>query len=67
MLNMDDMNANARYEKDVSELKTGLAVIRSNYLTKADLAGFKVRIITWFIFMNVVLACIIVAAAKFIH
>lgn len=44
-----------------------VAVIRSNYVTKEDLAALEVRLIKWFIGTAVTLAGIAFAAGKWIH
>ncbi len=53
--------------KHLSALKTDVAVIRANHVTRADLAELEVTLLTWWIGSVITLAGVIVGAAKFIH
>ena len=65
-------------EKDMAAVKTELAVIRSNYVTRedlarefgslrADMAKMETNIIKWFIATAVTIAGLSFAAGRFIH
>lgn len=65
---MDDTRARiAGLAQDLSALKTDVAVIRANHVTKADLAGLEVTLLRWWIGSVVTLTGVVVGAAKFIH
>jgi hypothetical protein len=53
--------------EDLTALRIDLAVIRANYVTKADLIALEGRLIRYLVFGNVVLAVVVIAAAKFMH
>lgn len=51
----------------LSALEVDLAVVKSNYATKEDLAKMEGTLLKWFIGTAVALAGIAFAAARFIH
>lgn len=65
---MDDTSERiAGLKKDLSALRIDVAVIRANYVTKADLAGLEVTLLKWGIGSVIALAGGVVGAVKFIH
>ena len=50
-----------------SSLELDLAVIKSNYATKEDLAKTEATLLKWFIATAVTMVSLAFAAAKFIH
>jgi predicted fused transcriptional regulator/phosphomethylpyrimidine kinase len=48
---MDDTTAEWRnsMERRIGTLETDVAVIRSNYATKQDLAALEMRLVKWFV------------------
>lgn len=68
--NRDDGNMDARIanlEKDLAAVKTDVAVMRSNYVTRADLASMETTILKWFVATTFTLTALAFAAAKFVH
>lgn len=66
----DDGGMEARIsslEKDMAAVKTDVAVIRSNYATKTDIASLESTILKWFIGTAVTLVGLAFAAAKLIN
>ena len=51
----------------LSALEVDLAMVKSNYATKEDLAKMEGTLLRWFIGTAVALAGIAFAAARFIH
>ena len=51
----------------LSALEVDLAVVKSNYATKEDLAKMEGTLLKWFIGTAVAMSGIAFAAAKFIH
>jgi hypothetical protein len=65
---MDDMNERiAALGKDMSALTIDMAVVRSNYATKADLATLETNVVKWFVVTATTLAGVAFAIAKYIH
>ena len=51
----------------LSALEVDLAVVKSNYATKEDLAKMEGTLLKWFIGTAVAISSIAFAAARFIH
>jgi hypothetical protein len=65
---MDDMNERiSTLGKDLSALRTDVAVIRSNYATREDLAVLEASLLKWGFGAFATLTGIIVAAVKFVR
>jgi hypothetical protein len=65
---MDDMNERiSTLGKDLSALRTDVAVIRSNYATREDLAVLEASLLKWGFGAFATLTGITVAAVKFIR
>jgi hypothetical protein len=54
-------------EKDATAIKMDLAVIKSNYATKADVTAIETSIIKWLVGTAIALTGLAFAAAKLIH
>ena len=51
----------------ISALELDVAVIKSNYATKEDIAKLEATLLKWFIATAVTMVSLAFAAAKFIH
>ena len=65
ILNLVSINQNILDR--LSALEADLAVVKSNYATKEDLAKIEGTLLKWFIGTAVVISCIAFTAAKFIN